>query len=55
MLHLLYKFLATPLLALITGEENLFIGFEPLHCRNASAIAEPNPKLVQRFLVGDAL
>ena len=35
----LLKFLATPLPALVVGEENLVIGFGPLHFRNGSAIA----------------
>ena len=34
------KFLATPLPALVVGEENLVIGFGPAHFRNVSAIAE---------------
>ena len=40
-----FKFLATPLPALIIGEENLFIGFAPPfpHFRNASAIAGSRP------------
>ena len=40
MLSPFLKFLATPLPALIIGEENLFIGFGPPHFRNASAIAD---------------
>ena len=35
----LLKFLATPLPALVVGEEKLVIGFWPPHFRNASAIA----------------
>ena len=35
----LLKFLATPLPSLVVDEENLVIGFEPPHFRNASAIA----------------
>ena len=43
----LLKYLATPLLALVVGEENLVIGFgpPPPHFRNAFAIADPNPKV----------
>ena len=39
---LFLKFLATPLPALVVGEQNLVIGFGPPHFRNASTIADQN-------------
>ena len=40
---LFFKFIATPLPALVVGEENLIIGFGPPHFRNTSAIAGWQP------------
>ena len=45
-----FLFLATPLPALVVGEESLVIGFGPPHFRNASAIAGRNATRPQRRL-----
>ena len=47
----LLKFLATPLPALIVGEENLVISFRPHPFRNTSAIAGVNPSNTKFFFV----